>query len=172
MDIDASRKRDASRNKRVYDGKRPAPFSCYNCGKPGHGIADCPSPRRGVPPSRGNPRKPMGGGGRRTCATDMEDEDEQESPMGNDARLHRGLEEGSSHGHHRRVPQPGNSVEREDPSARRGGSRQSNGERYVPPNGRRSNRPVSDTNGVRTLFQEVGEAKAKQMLVDLAEDFS
>ena len=102
----------------------------------------------------------------------MKDKDEQEPSLEYDDRLHRGLEEGSSTGHHQRVSQPRAEVEHQDAPARSQGSAQRNGERYIPPNGRQSNGSIHDDTSVQALFKGIGKIERRELLTNLAEDFS
>ena len=112
----------------------------------------------------------MGRGGWRAREVDVEENDDQEPQLGEDVGLHRGLEEGSSDRHHRRVPQPRHSMESANSTATRG-PLPHNGGRYVPPDRRQLDRPVGSASTVRRLFKELDTDEAKQVLMDVAQGF-
>ena len=170
MDIDTSRKRSADRQKCTHSGKPPSP--CYNCGKTGHWNSDCPSPLRSIPMSRGNTRRKMGGGGRRTRAVNMGDEDNEGSAVENQAGVHQGVAKEHSNHNNQWIPQPGRSMEHGNPSTRTHQSTSHNGKRDVLPDGQRTDGPVSHGARVRAVFEELGDKEQKELLVDLVQDFT
>ena len=159
MDIDASRKRNATHQKQTYDGKPNR--ACFNCEKPGHFAANYCALPRGIQLACRNWHKPVGRGNRGAHGVDVEDEDGQESPVGEDSRLYWGLEEGSSNCDHRQVPQPGDLLEHTDSFLGGEGPHPQNGVRYILPNGWWSNGPIHDAASIQVLFQEIRETKAK-----------
>ena len=69
MDIDASRKWNADRQKHTFNGKL---VTCYNCQQKGHMASNCRSPQRSIPAPRGNTGRKMGGRGCHTHADMLE----------------------------------------------------------------------------------------------------
>ena len=171
MNIDASWKRSADCQKCTHSGKLLSP--CYNCGKTGHWNSNCLSPPlRSVPVSRGNMHRKMGGGGRHTCVVDMGDEDNEGPTMGNQVGICQGVAKEHSDHNDQWIPQPGRSMECGDPSTGTHQPTLRNRKCDVLPDGWRTNGPVSHGARVRVIFEELGDEEQKELLVDLAQDFT
>ena len=63
-------------------------------------------------------------------------------------------------------------MERGDPSPRTHQSASRNGQRDILPDRRRTNGPISHSARVRAVFEELGDKEQKELLVDLAQDFT
>ena len=167
MDINVSQKQsNAIHQKHTHDGKPPSSY--YNCRKSGHWNNDCLSPWRSVPTSWENMHRVLGGRSRRTCAVDLEDKDNQEPTLGNQAGLCQGVAEGSSTCNHHWVPQSSHLMEHVDPFPRANKSTKSNRMSHVLLNGQWVNRPIHGTAGIRAVFKELEDAKQKDLLINLA----
>ena len=169
MDIDTSQKWLADHQKCTHSGKPPSPR--YNCGKTGHWNSNCPSPRS-IPTSRGNMRRKMGGGSRCAHTLNMENEDDERPTLGNQIGVRRGVAEEHPSHNNQWLSQPGRSMEHGDPPTRTHQSTLHNGTHNVLPNGRRTNGPISNSARVRAVFEELGDEEQKELLVDLAQDFT
>ena len=114
----------------------------------------------------------MGGRSRRTRAVDMGDKDDEGPALGNQAGICQGVVEEHSDRNYQQISQPGHSMEHGNPPTRPHQSTSRNGMRDILPDGQQTNGPVNHGAGVRAVFEELGDEEQKELLVDLAQDFT
>ena len=113
----------------------------------------------------------MGKTGRRSCVVDFENKDDSEPAMGNQVGIHRGMAEGGFNCNHQWLSQPSYPLECVDTSTSREPS-QDHQQCYILSNEQQGNRPVSHGTRVRVVFEELGDVEQKDLLIELAQDFT
>ena len=171
MDIDASHKWNADHQKRMHDGKPPSSL-CYLCRCTGHWNADCPSQCRGLPTPWGNTCRKVAGKNWRTHTVNMEDEDNEELTLGNQAGIYWGVAEADSNHNNQQIPQSCCLLECGNPSSRTNQPTLHDGTCNILSNRQQTNGSISGTAGVRRVFEELGDVEQKDLLIELAQDFT
>ena len=101
----------------------------------------------------------------------MESKDDRPT-LGNQAGIHRGVIEEHSDRNNQWISQPGCSMEHGDPSTRSHQSTSCDGTLNILPNRQQTNGPISHGARVRVVFKELGDEEQKDLLVELAQDFT